>query len=159
MKNLPKINQPDDMDYTGTINVKIHWNPHFAKNMVQRAYRIQCVIDSDVIKFMTPYIPYQSGFLATKALTIPTVIGTGEIRQLGPYAHYQYIGEIYGPNVPVKENGEIVGWWSPPSTAPTGRPLTYDTTKNPLAGSHWFERMKADRADDILKDAQEAANR
>ena len=111
MKNLPKINQPDDMDYTGTINVKIHWNPHFAKNMVQRAYRIQCVIDSDVIKFMTPYIPYQSGFLATKALTIPTVIGTGEIRQLGPYAHYQYIGEIYGPNVPVKENGEIVGWW------------------------------------------------
>jgi hypothetical protein len=159
VKNLPKINQPDDMDYTGTINVKIHWNPHFAKNMVQRAYRIQCVIDSDVIKFMTPYIPYQSGFLATKALTIPTVIGTGEIRQLGPYAHYQYIGEIYGPNVPVKENGEIVGWWSPPSKAPTGRPLTYDTTKNPLAGSHWFERMKADRADDILKDAQEAANR
>lgn len=159
MKNLPKINQPDDMDYTGTINVKIHWNPHFAKNMVQRAYRIQCVIDSDVIKFMTPYIPYQSGFLATKALTIPTVIGTGEIRQLGPYAHYQYIGEIYGPNVPVKENGEIVGWWSPPSKAPTGRQLTYDTTKNPLAGSHWFERMKADRADKILADAQEAANR
>ncbi len=159
MKNLPKINQPDDMDYTGTINVKIHWNPHFAKNMVQRAYRIQCVIDSDVIKFMTPYIPYQSGFLATKALTIPTVIGTGEIRQLGPYAHYQYIGEIYGPNVPVKENGEIVGWWSPPSKAPTGRQLTYDTTKNPLAGARWFERMKADHADDILADAQEAANR
>lgn len=154
-----KIKQPDNMEYTGTINVKIHWNPQFAKEMNQRAYRIQCVIDSDVIKFMTPYIPYQSGFLATKALTIPTVIGTGEIRQLGPYAHYQYTGEIYGPNIPVKEKGEIVGWWSPPSKAPTGRPLTYDTTKNPLAGSHWFERMKADRADKILADAQEAANR
>lgn len=154
-----KVKQPDDMDYNGTINVKIHWNPHFAKDMNQKAYRIQCVIDSDVIKFMTPYIPYQSGFLATKALTIPTVIGSGEIKQLGPYAHYQYTGEIYGPNIPVKENGAIVGWWSPPSKAPTGRKLTYDTTKNSLAGSHWFERMKADHADDILANAQEAANR
>lgn len=154
-----EIKQPANMSYIGAINAKIHWNPHFAKEMNQRAYRIQCVIDSDVIKFMTPYIPYQSGFLATKALTIPTVIGTGEVRQMGPYAHYQYMGEIYGPNIPGKEKGVVVGWWLPPSKAPTGRPLTYDTTKKPLAGSHWFERMKADRADDILADAQEATNR
>lgn len=154
-----KIKQPEDMDYIGTFNVKIHWNSAFAKEMNEKMHTIQSVIDSDVIKFMSPYIPYQSGFLSSKALTIPTVIGSGEVKQLGPYAHYLYMGEIYGPNIPVKEKGEIVGWWSPPSKAPTGRPLTYDTTKNPLAGSHWFERMKADRADDILKDAQEAANR
>ncbi len=154
-----KIKQPEDMDYIGTFNVKLRWNSAFAKDMNQRAYRIQCVIDSDVIKFMKPYIPYQSGFLSSEALTIPTVIGSGEVKQLGPYAHYLYMGEVYGPNIQVKEKGEIVGWRSPPSKAPTGRPLTYDTTKNPLAGSHWFERMKADRADDILKDAQEAANR
>lgn len=147
------------MEYTGTINVKIHWNPQFAKEMNQKAYRIQCVIDTAVIKYMTPYIPYQSGFLATKALTAETVIGSGKIRQLGPYAHYLYAGEIYGPNIPVKENGVIVGWWSPPSKTPTGRPLTYDTTKNPLAGSHWFERMKADHADDILREAQEEADK
>ena len=153
------VKQPEDMDYTGTFNVKIHWNSAFAKEMNEKMHTIQSVIDSDVIKFMSPYIPYQSGFLSSEALTIPTVIGSGEVKQLGPYAHYLYMGEIYGPNIPVKENGEIVGWWSPPSKAPTGRPLTYDTAKNPLAGSHWFERMKADRADDILKDAQEAANR
>lgn len=153
------VKQPKDEKYTGTINVTLHWNPQFAKNANEKAHQIQCVIDTAVIKYMTPYIPYQSGFLATKALTAETVIGSGKIRQLGPYAHYLYVGEIYGPNIPVKENGVIVGWWSPPSKTPTGRPLTYDTTKNPLAGSHWFERMKADHADDILREAQEEADK
>nr|DAS98266.1 MAG TPA: Minor capsid protein [Caudoviricetes sp.] len=153
------VKQPKDEKYAGAINVTLHWNPQFAKNANEKAHQIQCVIDKAVIKYMTPYIPYQSGFLATKALTAETVIGSGKIRQLGPYAHYLYAGEIYGPNIPVKENGVIVGWWSPPSKTPTGRPLTYDTTKNPLAGSHWFERMKADHADDILREAQEEADK
>lgn len=36
---------------------------------------------------------------------------------------------------------------------PTGRPLTYSTERHPLAGKLWFERMKADHKDDILKGA------
>lgn len=154
-----KVKQPKNSEFAGHLDVKVEWNPDFAKEMNQRMYQIQCVIDSDVIKFMTPYIPYRTGFLSTKALTIPTVIGEGEIRQLGPYAHYLNAGIVYGPNIPVKENGVIVGWWSPPSKTPTERKLTYDTTQNLLAGPHWFDRMKTDHADDILADAQEAANR
>ena len=76
-----------------------------------------------------------------------------------PYARYQFYGEIYGPNIPIVENGVIVGYRSPPEKHPTGRPLKYNTDKNPLAGSHWFDRAMADHSEDVLKEAQDAADR
>ena len=30
------VKQPEDMDYTGTFNVKIHWNSAFAKEMNEK---------------------------------------------------------------------------------------------------------------------------
>ena len=36
-----------------------------------------------------------------------------------PYAHYQFEGIVYGPNIPIFENGVIVGWWSRPNKQPT----------------------------------------
>ena len=47
---------------------------------------------------------------------------------------------------------------SPPEKYPTGRPLQYNTDKNPLAGSHWFDRAMADHSKDVLKEAQNAAD-
>ena len=40
---------------------------------------------------------------------------------------------------------------------PTGRPLTYSTERHPQAGKLWFERMKADHKEDILKGAMAIA--
>ena len=63
-----------------------------------------------------------------------------------PYAHYMYMGEIYGPNIPrYDEEGNLVGWWSPPVKQPTGRPLTYS---EPGTGPKWFEAAKAEHKND-----------
>lgn len=113
---------------------------------------IQQFIDSEVLRLMVPYTPMDTGAMIQSAIA-GTVIGSGKIEYNSPYARYLYYGEVYGPNIPKKENGIIVGYWLPPKKQPTGRPLTYSTERHPLAGKLWFERMKADHKDDILKGA------
>lgn len=119
---------------------------------------VQKTIDAAVIRECFPYVPFDEGMLAGSANTA-TKIGSGEVVYDTPYARYQYYGEVYGPNFPVTENGEIVGYYSPKEKYPTGRALQYNTDKNPQAGSHWFDRAMADHKDEILKEAQDAADR
>ncbi len=119
---------------------------------------VQTVVDAAVIRYCGPYVPFQEGILAGSA-NIATVIGSGEVSYDTPYARYLYYGEVYGPNIPIVENGDIVGWCSPPEKYPTGREIQYSHAVNPLAGSHWFERAMADHKEDILKEAQDAADR
>ena len=117
---------------------------------------VQQTIDKAVIDWNIPYCPFESGTLAYSPYSV-TAIGSGEVVYPGPYARYQYYGEVYGPNIPVFDDntGIPTGFWSPPNEKkhPTGRPLECNTEKNPLAGPFWFERMKADHLDDIVKEA------
>lgn len=118
---------------------------------------VQAAVDAAVIRYCSPYVPYDEGVLSGSASTA-TKIGSGEIVYDTPYARYQYYGEVYGPSFPIVENGEVTGWKSPPKKYPTGRKLQYNTVHNPQAGSHWFDRAMADHAQDVLKEAQDAAN-
>lgn len=118
---------------------------------------IQKTVDAAVIRHTFPYVPFDNGVLAGSANTA-TKIGSGEVSYDTPYARYLYYGEVYGPNIPIVENGAIVGWRSPPEKHPTGRMMQYNTDKNPFAGSHWFERAMADHKNDILKEAQDATD-
>lgn len=124
--------------------------------------QVQQVIDKAVIDWDMQYVPWETGALARSAYTA-TVIGSGEVVYPGPYAHYQYYGEVYGPNIPIRDDnsGEITGWFSPPGKKkhPTGRALSYSMDVNPLAGSFWFERMKADHLQDIIEEAQKAVGK
>lgn len=119
---------------------------------------VQKAVDAAVIRECFPYLPFDEGVLAGSANTA-TEIGSGEVIYDTPYARYQYYGEVYGPNFPITENGTIVGYYSPPEKLPTGEKLEYSTEKNPMAGSHWFDRAMADHKDDVLKEAQDAADR
>lgn len=119
---------------------------------------IQKVVDATVIRECFPYLPFDEGVLAGSANTA-TEIGSGEVIYDTPYARYQYYGEVYGPNIPIVENGVVTGYFSPPEKFPTGEKLQYSTEKNPMAGSHWFDRAMADHKDDVLKEAQDAADR
>lgn len=119
---------------------------------------VQKTVDAAVIRECFLYVPFDEGALAGSANTA-TKIGSGEVIYDTPYARYQYYGEVYGPNIPIVENGVVTGYWSPPEKHPTGRKLQYSTEKNELAGSHWFDRSMADHKDDILKEAQNAADR
>ena len=126
---------------------------------LQKGGRVQQVIDKCVIDYCLPYVPWDAGVLAKSAYGA-TQIGDGKVIYPGPYAHYQYYGEVYGPNIPVFDGKSPTPtrFFSPPGQKkhPTGRPLVYKTDVNPLAGSFWFERMKADRMQDIIQEAKNA---
>lgn len=121
---------------------------------------VQKAIDKAVIDYSMPYVPWKTGTLAKSAYS-STDIGSGKVVYPGPYARYQYYGEVYGPNIPIFEDdtGDPSGFFSPPGQKKhaTGRPLQYKKDLNPLAGSYWFERMKAAHMQDILKEAQSVA--
>lgn len=123
---------------------------------------VQAVIDKCVIDYDLQYCPWKTGTMAKGAYTA-TEIGSGQVVYPGPYARYQYYGEIYGPNIPVYDSNASTiptRYFSRPNEKkhPTGRPLQYNKDPNPLAGSFWFERMKADHKQDILKEAMNAAH-
>jgi hypothetical protein len=122
--------------------------------------RVQQVIDSECLRYMQPYIPMETGVLASAA-TIGTVIGSGKITQNTPYARYLYYGELYVDPYTGKGcfyDPKTGRKWSRPKTqkVPSGRRLNYSTAVNPQAGSHWFQRMVKDHGDDIGRAAAAA---
>ena len=127
-----------------------------AKFNLEKGGLVQQIIDKAVIDYCLPYCPMDSGVLAKSAYAA-TQIGSGEVVYPGPYAHYMYYEEVYGPNIPIfdDDSGEPTGFFSPPgrTKSPTGRKLQYSTDLNPLAGAFWAERMKADHINDIVKEA------
>ena len=113
----------------------------------------QTMLDRLVVDYSIPYVPFDTGTLSRSPYAASD-FGSGKVIYPGPYAHYQYMGEVYGPNHPIKQGTEIIRWWSPPGQrkTPTGRPLKYDQTLNPLAGSYWTDRMKADHMADLTRE-------
>lgn len=115
--------------------------------------KVQKFVDSECIRLMKPYTPFRTGILE-KMATIGTAIGSGEIRQSAPYARYLYYGKLMVSTVTgssYARHGE--------TKKLTATELKYDKSAHALAGKMWFERMKADHKEDILKGAQEIANR
>ena len=113
---------------------------------------VQKFVDSEVIRYCDPKVPFRTGTLKNSALTASS-IGLGLIVYAAPYAHYLYAGEVYGPNIPVFSGGQLTGFISPPGKAkhPTGRALSY--TGAPERGDHWFERAMAEHGADIVRGA------
>ena len=152
-----KIVQPPDMNAAnGSFEFK--WSPDFGAVMTQRLNEAQQFIDSECMRLMVPYTPRRNGMLE-QSVKLGTVIGSGTLRYLSPYARYLYYGEVYGPNIPIFEGGQLVGFFSPKGQKkhPTGRQMNYDTSRHPQAGKLWFERMKADHADEICEGAAKIA--
>lgn len=146
------------IEFTADLKDFINAKEFVRKYGVGEGGHVQKIVDAAVIRECLPYVPFAEGVLDGSANTA-TKIGSGEVVYATPYARYQYYGEVYGPSFPIVENGEIVGWRSPPEKYPTGRKLEYSTEINPQAGSHWFDRAMADHKDDVLKEAQNAAKR
>ena len=95
--------------------------------------RVQQVIDSEVLRRSSPLTPYLGGDLERSGVC-GTVIGSGEVVYNVPYGRTQYYGKTK-----------------------SGKPFNYTTTKHARAGSYWFERMKAEHKEDILRLAKEEA--
>lgn len=137
----------------GRLAMELQWNPNFSQRMNRNFNDVQMYVDSTVIRLMIPYTPMRNGILY-KSATLGTVIGSGEIHQIVPYAKFQYYGNVMVSRLTGSawaKHGE--------SKVLTNRPLHYDTSRHPLAGKLWFERMKADKKDAILQGARRFLNR
>lgn len=100
-----------------------------------------------VNKRITAYMPYRSGNLSGK---YKRVTSPSEITISTPYAHFQYAGLVWiypqtGSTYAPKHGKKVI----------TGRPLTYDTTKNAKAGPFWDRRLMAAEGKAIVADLQE----
>lgn len=100
-----------------------------------------------MVIYMDPYVPMKEGDLSKNV-----EVNAERVRYLSPYAHYQFEGMVYGPNIPIMENGVIVGWWSPPNKQPTGAQINYSTDLHPQATHHWHEAMLRDKKDAFTAD-------
>ena len=125
---------------------------------LEKGGRVQRFIDQKVIDGCRDYVPASPNQVLKNSAQSSTEIGSGQVIWNTPYAHYQYMGIVYGPNIPIldPETGVLMGYFSPPGRPkhPTDKKLTYDTDKSPMAGSHWFERAKADQINEWLDEAR-----
>lgn len=131
------------------MDVDIKWDPQAVRERLSKAQKF---IDSECIRQMKPYTPFRTGMLERSA-TLGTVIGSGRIVYTSPYARYQYYGVVYGPNIPIYENGILVGFRSPKQKHKTNRMLTYSKARHPQAQRLWFETMKKKHGEAILRGA------
>lgn len=97
----------------------------------QHFSRKQKYIDSECLRLSDPYTPFLTGTMKHSGIT-GTVLGSGELDYTAPYAkpnYYENAGHgIEGLNASGGTRG--------------------------LRGKYWFERMKADHKDEILRGAQ-----
>ena len=127
--------------------LSLEWNNIFSLEQNQKLKKAQEFIDSECIRLMKPYTPFRNGILE-KSATLGTVIGSGEIHQIAPYARYQYYGMLMVSSITgsaYAKQGE--------KKVLTDVQLQHDKSKHPQAGPFWFERMKAEHKKDILDGA------
>lgn len=108
---------------SGIVKAQLSWNPDFAPQKTRSFNRAQKFVDSEVLRYCSALVPFQTGML-DKSGTLGTVIGSGVVQYIAPYAAKQYY-----------------------DTA-TSRP--YDANR----GAKWFERMKVAYKNDIISGAK-----
>lgn len=98
------------------------WNPGFGQAYTHKFGRTQIFIDNTIIKGMEPYTPLRTSMMI-KSAQLGSVIGSGLIRYLAPYAKRQYyMGRT-------------------PGTSSTGA----------LRGRLWFSRWKAEKGESFKR--------
>lgn len=88
------IKTPRGVVYTtsgknGKVTARLDWNSGFKHDFSNGFGNAQEFVDSEVLRRMAPETPRRTGFLI-KTATLGTVIGSGEVNQIAPYARRQY---------------------------------------------------------------------
>lgn len=73
----------------GSVTAKLEWNPAFASQKAQSFSKAQEFVDSECLRYMNPLTPRRTRMLINSG-TLGTVIGSGSIEYLAPYARRQY---------------------------------------------------------------------
>ena len=108
----------------------------------------------NALRRVVKYMPYRTG--ATIKLTqMQSPISGNEINTFVPYARFLHEGKLMVD--PVTGAAGFMtknGWRSRKGVKKvvSSRPITYTTTKNPLAGPFWGRRLMAEEGDAMLHD-------
>lgn len=70
-------------------SVFLRWAGRFGAMRTALMNRKQQVVDSEVLRYCAPLIPFRTGEL-TRSGTRGTVIGSGNVQYTTPYARFQY---------------------------------------------------------------------
>lgn len=108
---------------TGENSCELVWNAGFGNERTGMFQRKQLIVDSEVLRYCSPLIPFRTGMLE-KSGTLGTVVGSGEVKYITPYARLQYYQ--------------------------TAESRDYDRRR----GAKWFERMKTAHKADVFKAAE-----
>lgn len=107
-------------------------------------------------KYMGQFVPGGARGLLNQNVDIEV----DKITYKSPYAHYQYVGQLYVD--PIYKKGafysEDYGYWSRPGITkmPTATPLNYHT---PGTGSQWDKRMWTSRGKEVVSELQSYIDR
>ena len=148
------------------IDAEIHFNPaeiEFILGFGENG-AVQKFVDQECIRLMDSYTPDLDGRLKEN-IRLNSVIGSGLLHYEGPYARYHYYGVLFVDPITLKGsfyNPKTGMHWSRPNMKkipdPQGRQMTYNKTRSPKAGSHWFERMWAEHKSDVVSGAAKIAS-
>lgn len=124
MGGIERIDTPrGSIIKTGETSCKLVWDSDFGKRRTEHFSRKQKIVDSETLRYCSPFVPKITGMLEKSGI-LGTVIGSGEIKYIAPYARVQYYQ--------------------------TAQSRTYDSRR----GGKWFERMKTAHKKDILQAAE-----
>lgn len=152
------IKQPKNKKVSAKIKqmkaeVNLLWKQTFGKDQTTRFDNVQKFVDSECIRLMVKYTPARNNILY-KSPTLGTKIGSGHIYYQSPYARYQYYGKLMVSSVtgsPYAKSGE--------SKVLTDKELKYSTSRHPQAQKLWFETMKTNHKEQILRGAAAIAKK
>lgn len=148
------VGQPDNAAIRAQLaEVRLAWKQTFGREQTDRFTTVQKFIDSECIRLMVPYTPMRNGILMKNAV-MGTTIGSGLVVYNSPYARYQYYGKLMVSSV----NGSAYARRGE-SKVLTNIDLKYDASRHPKAQKMWFEAMKADKREQILRGAAAIARR
>lgn len=148
------IMQPKNIAITqGSTSIKLVWGKSFARNKTESFSDVQKFVDSECIRLMVPYTPMRNGILQ-KGAVLGTKIGSGEIHYNIPYARYQYYGKLMVSSVTGSAFAKMGE-----SKVLTEKDLVYNKARHPLAQRLWFETMKHNHKEQILRGAAAIARR
>lgn len=123
------------------MSVKINVNPLAILNGrgLGTSTKARRYLASAVARLCDPYVPMSAGSGAHMK-NLRQVIAAENSSAValvydGPYAHYQYRGEVMAGRAPKHYTGRAI-----------------DYTDGPMRGKEWDKRMMADRSDEVLND-------
>ena len=128
-------------------SVNINIQGHLSK---VRGEKFWTFAGSEWHRLYRPFCPFREGALYNQ-VNITGGGGNAVIEHTVPYAHYLYEGVVYGPNVPIMQGGEMVGYFSPEAPKhPTGKMLHYSG----MGSRHWDEAARPTQLPRLIQSVQ-----